>query len=76
MPAEHALVFENIDAYLVTFRVTVAEKLTEQTGIIEKIGGEFSKLSAPYVGSYNMLVIKLFYCRTFWHWDNTKLLKM
>ena len=54
--AEHALVFENIDAFLFSdFQgMTVAEKLTEQTGIIgEKIEiGEFSKLSAPYVGSY------------------------
>tara|TARA_B100001175_G_C19510666_1_gene643633 strand:+ start:1950 stop:2771 length:822 start_codon:yes stop_codon:yes gene_type:complete len=54
--ADHALSFESKEDFLTSefLGITVAEKLTEQTGIIgEKIEiGEFSKLSAPYVGSY------------------------
>ena len=54
--ADHALSFDTKDAFLSSeFQgMTVAEKLTEQTGVIgEKIEiGGFSKLSAPYVGSY------------------------
>ena len=54
--ADHALGFDTKDAFLSsTFQgMTVAEKLTEQTGVIgEKIEiGGFNKLTAPYVGSY------------------------
>jgi len=54
--ADHALQFDTKDAFLSSeFQgMTVAEKLTEQTGVIgEKIEiGGFSKLTAPYVGSY------------------------
>ena len=54
--AEHALSFDTKDALLSsTFKgMTVADKLIEQTGVIgEKIEiGGFSKLTAPYVGSY------------------------
>ena len=54
--ADHALQFDTKDAFLSSefHGMTVAEKLTEQTGVIgEKIEiGGFSKLAAPYVGSY------------------------
>ena len=54
--ADHALGFDTKDAFLSSeFQgMTVAEKLTEQTGVIgEKIEiGGFSKLTAPFVGSY------------------------
>ena len=54
--ANHALGFDTKDSFLSsTFQgMTVAEKLTEQTGVIgEKIEiGGFYKLTAPYVGSY------------------------
>ena len=54
--ADHALGFDTKDAFLSSefMGMTVAEKLTEQTGVIgEKIEiGGFSKLTAPYVGSY------------------------
>ncbi|WP_190811086.1 translation elongation factor Ts [Flagellimonas sp. S3867] len=54
--AELALGFDNKDAFLAaSFNgLTVAEKLTEQTGVIgEKIEiGGFEKLNAPFVGSY------------------------
>tara|TARA_X000000950_G_scaffold281713_1_gene379034 strand:+ start:281 stop:1102 length:822 start_codon:yes stop_codon:yes gene_type:complete len=54
--ANHALGFDTKDSFLSsTFQgMTVAEKLTEQTGVIgEKIEiGVFYKLTAPYVGSY------------------------
>ena len=54
--AEVALDHDNKDAFLAaSFNgMTVAEKLTEQTGVIgEKIEiGSFEKLSAPFVGSY------------------------
>jgi elongation factor Ts len=53
---DHALLFVTKDAFLNSeFQgMTVSEKLTEQTGIIgEKIEiGGFSRLTAPYVGSY------------------------
>ena len=53
---DHALAFETEEAFLVSdFQgMTVAEKLTEQTGVIgEKIEiGSFKRLSAPFVGSY------------------------
>ena len=54
--AELALDFNDKDAFLgASFNgMTVAEKLTEQTGVIgEKIEiGSFAKLDAPFVGSY------------------------
>ena len=54
--ANHALGFDTKDSFLSSaFQgMTVAEKLTEQTGVIgEKIEiGGFCKLTAPYVGSY------------------------
>ena len=54
--ADLALGFDNKDAFLAApFNgMTVAEKLTEQTGVIgEKIEiASFEKLSAPFVGSY------------------------
>ena len=54
--AEIALGFENKEAFLgAQFNgMTVADKLTEQTGVIgEKIEiGSFEKLDAPFVGSY------------------------
>ncbi len=54
--AELALDFEDKSAFLAAqFNgMTVAEKLTEQTGVIgEKIEiGSFEKLNAPFVGSY------------------------
>ncbi|MEM1338576.1 MAG: translation elongation factor Ts [Bacteroidota bacterium] len=54
--AELALRFEDKAAFLdASFNgMTVADKLTEQTGVIgEKIEiGSFEKLSAPFVGSY------------------------
>ena len=54
--AELALEFGDKDAFLsAPFNgMTVAEKLTEQTGVIgEKIEiGSFAKLDAPFVGSY------------------------
>jgi elongation factor Ts len=54
--ADLALGFDSKDAFLAAqFNgMTVAEKLTEQTGVIgEKIEiGSFEKLSAPFVGSY------------------------
>ena len=54
--AELALDFSDKDAFLgASFNgMTVAEKLTEQTGVIgEKIEiGSFAKLDAPFVGSY------------------------
>ncbi|MGW9685231.1 translation elongation factor Ts [Flagellimonas sp. 2504JD1-5] len=54
--ADLALSFDNKDAFLdASFNgMTVAEKLTEQTGVIgEKIEiGGFEKLNAPFVGSY------------------------
>ena len=54
--ANHALGFDTKDSFLSSaFQgMTVAEKLTEQTGVIgEKIEiGGFYKLTAPYVGSY------------------------
>nr|WP_299383229.1 translation elongation factor Ts [Allomuricauda sp.] len=54
--ADVALGFDNKDAFLAApFNgMTVAEKLTEQTGVIgEKIEiGSFEKLDAPFVGSY------------------------
>ncbi len=54
--ADVALGFDNKDAFLAaSFNgMTVAEKLTEQTGVIgEKIEiGSFEKLDAPFVGSY------------------------
>ena len=54
--ADHALTFDTKDAFLSSeFQgMTVAEKLTEQTGVIgEKIEiGGFTKLTAPFVGSY------------------------
>ncbi|WP_422350163.1 translation elongation factor Ts [Flagellimonas sp.] len=54
--ADLALGFDNKDAFLAApFNgMTVAEKLTEQTGVIgEKIEiGSFEKLDAPFVGSY------------------------
>jgi elongation factor Ts len=54
--ADHALNFETKDAFLSSeFQgTTVAEKLTEQTGVIgEKIEiGGFSRFTAPFVGSY------------------------
>ena len=54
--ADLALGFDNKDAFLAApFNgMTVAEKLTEQTGVIgEKIEiGSFEKLDAPLVGSY------------------------
>ncbi|WP_420602862.1 translation elongation factor Ts [Flagellimonas sp.] len=54
--ADLALGFDNKDAFLAaSFNgMTVAEKLTEQTGVIgEKIEiGGFEKLNAPFVGSY------------------------
>ncbi|NDV43230.1 translation elongation factor Ts [Flagellimonas sediminis] len=54
--AELALGFDSKDAFLAaSFEgITVADKLTEQTGVIgEKIEiGSFEKLSAPFVGFY------------------------
>jgi len=54
--ADLALDFDNKDTFLAAqFNgMTVAEKLTEQTGVIgEKIEiGSFEKLDAPFVGSY------------------------
>jgi len=54
--AELALGFDNKDAFLSASYdgMTVAEKLTEQTGVIgEKIEiGGFETLSAPFIGSY------------------------
>ncbi|MGB5555682.1 MAG: translation elongation factor Ts [Flavobacteriaceae bacterium] len=54
--ADIALGFDNKDAFLgAKYKgMTVQEKLTEQTGVIgEKIEiGGFSKLKAPFVGSY------------------------
>jgi elongation factor Ts len=54
--ADLALGFDSKDAFLAAqFNgMTVADKLTEQTGVIgEKIEiGSFEKLSAPFVGSY------------------------
>ncbi|SNZ01093.1 translation elongation factor Ts [Flagellimonas pacifica] len=54
--ADLALGFDSKDAFLAaSFNgMTVAEKLTEQTGVIgEKIEiGGFEKLNAPFVGSY------------------------
>jgi elongation factor Ts len=54
--ANHALVFDTKDSFLSSeFQgMTVTEKLTEQTGVIgEKIEiGGFTKLTAPFVGSY------------------------
>jgi len=54
--AELALGFDNKDAFLSASYdgMTVAEKLTEQTGVIgEKIEiGGFEILSAPFIGSY------------------------
>lgn len=54
--ADVALGFDNKEAFLdAPFNgMTVAEKLTEQTGVIgEKIEiGSFAKLDAPFVGSY------------------------
>ncbi|MFD0861086.1 translation elongation factor Ts [Sungkyunkwania multivorans] len=54
--ADLALDFENKDAFLAAdFNgMTVAEKLTEQTGVIgEKIEiGGFERLEAPFIGSY------------------------
>ena len=54
--AELALGFDNKEAFLAAdFKgLSVQEKLTEQTGVIgEKIEiGSFSKLSAPFIGSY------------------------
>ncbi|PRX57665.1 translation elongation factor Ts [Flagellimonas meridianipacifica] len=54
--AELALDFDSKDAFLDAAYngMTVAEKLTEQTGVIgEKIEiGSFAKLDAPFVGSY------------------------
>ncbi|GMN11627.1 translation elongation factor Ts [Croceitalea sp. MTPC9] len=54
--ADLALGFDNKDAFMeASFNgMTVAEKLTEQTGVIgEKIEiGSFEKLNAPFVGSY------------------------
>ncbi|MDT0605711.1 translation elongation factor Ts [Croceitalea rosinachiae] len=54
--AELALGFDNKDAFLAApyNGMTVAEKLTEQTGVIgEKIEiGGFETLNAPFVGSY------------------------
>ncbi len=54
--ADLALGFDSKDSFLAaSFNgMTVAEKLTEQTGVIgEKIEiGGFEKLSAPFVGSY------------------------
>ncbi|MEL6303478.1 MAG: translation elongation factor Ts [Bacteroidota bacterium] len=54
--AEVALGYDSKDAFLdASFSgITVAEKLTEQTGVIgEKIEiGSFEKLNAPFVGSY------------------------
>ncbi|NNL08217.1 MAG: elongation factor Ts [Croceitalea sp.] len=54
--ADLALGFDSKDAFLAgSFNgMTVADKLTEQTGVIgEKIEiGSFAKLSAPFVGSY------------------------
>nr|WP_298994492.1 translation elongation factor Ts [uncultured Allomuricauda sp.] len=54
--AELALDFDSKDAFLSASYndMTVAEKLTEQTGVIgEKIEiGSFAKLDAPFVGSY------------------------
>ena len=54
--ANHALSFNTKEAFLSSafLGMSVAEKLTEQTGVIgEKIEiGGFSKLTAPYVGSY------------------------
>ncbi len=54
--ANLALEYDNRDTFLSASYngITVAEKLTEQTGVIgEKIEiGSFEKLSAPFVGSY------------------------
>ena len=54
--ADLALDFDSKDAFLTAdFNgMTIADKLTEQTGVIgEKIEiGSFEKLSAPFVGSY------------------------
>ncbi len=54
--ADLALGFDSKEAFLVApfGGMTVADKLTEQTGVIgEKIEiGSFEKLSAPFVGSY------------------------
>ena len=54
--ADLALDFDNKDAFMAApyNGMTVAEKLTEQTGVIgEKIEiGSFERLSAPFVGSY------------------------
>ncbi len=54
--AELALGFDNKDAFLAASYngMTVAEKLTEQTGVIgEKIEiGSFARLNAAFVGSY------------------------
>ena len=54
--ADLALGFDNKDAFMAApyNGMTVAEKLTEQTGVIgEKIEiGSFERLSAPFVGSY------------------------
>ena len=54
--AELALDFDNKDAFLAASYngMTVAEKLTEQTGVIgEKIEiGSFERLNAAFVGSY------------------------
>ncbi|UNY99291.1 translation elongation factor Ts [Zhouia spongiae] len=54
--AELALGFDNLDAFLAADYngLTVADKLTEQTGVIgEKIEiGAFKKLDAAFVGSY------------------------
>jgi len=54
--ADQALIFDTKDSFLSSeFQgMTVAEKLTEQTGVIgEKIEiGGFTKLTAPFVGSY------------------------
>jgi len=53
---DHALAFDTKESFLSSeFQgMTVSEKLTEQTGVIgEKIEiGGFTKLTAPYVGSY------------------------
>ena len=52
---DHALGFDTLQAFVFEFQgMTVAEKLTEQTGVIgEKIEiGAFKRLTAPFVGSY------------------------
>ena len=54
--AEHALGYDSLESFLAAdFKgMTVAEKLTEQTGVIgEKIEiGGFKRLNASYVGAY------------------------